>query len=96
MQTFMYIENGAVALRLNSWYVIYTTLQLWPFQVTASQENSVLKDVSQTVIQAGKSLEETANNKKRLNCLRKLSKCYRILMWIGTVGNGKSSYQFVM
>ena len=59
------------------------------FQVTTSQEYSVLEDVSGTVVQAGKSLEETASNDKRLECLKKLSKCYQILIWLKTVGNGK-------
>ena len=55
-------------------------------------EDSTLNDVDDSLVEAGKFLEDVAKYPKKVHCLEVFAKCQKIVKWLKGVTNGQCRF----
>ena len=63
-------------------------LCLFGMQLSTSMKDQTLKDVDDTLIEAGKFMEDVAREPSKVQCLERFAKCKEIVEWLKRVTKG--------
>ena len=74
-------------MKISVYFLAYSNY-LYCTQLSASMKDQMLKDVEDSLIEAGRFMEDVAKEPSKVQCLERFAKCKEIVKWLKGVTKG--------